>query len=87
MPSRAPPPHVSRTSLAGVADGTLSMEIKLGLAVTMYWNASHFRGTHFERGLAGSVRYQHRGVSELLLLTAPALEALLGADVSEKARF
>ena len=60
--------------LASSVKGEISIEVKLGLNVTIFWNAASFRGAYFERGLAGCIRYQHRGQSQLLLFPATSLQ-------------
>ena len=62
-------------SLVPSEHGEISLEVKAAMNSTMFWNTPSVRITYFERSMAGCIRFQHRGSSELMIFPPAALEA------------
>ena len=64
------------------------LEVKLGMSMSLYWNAPNIYASYFERSLVAALRFQIRGSSDLMLLPLPALKlAGESCDWTEDAAF
>ena len=83
--------HTFFTPLRGALRGVIpidepctAQEMKIASPLTCFWNAADMKSSYFERAFAGTLRYQHRGMSELILIPYDMCVVLFGKHVGMK---
>lgn len=59
-------------ALAGEANDMAKHEDACACSATAYWNLATLKAVFFERSFSPTIRYQHRGVSEMVVFTLKA---------------
>ena len=65
----------------------MAAETQVASSVTCFWNLPSLKIVYFERALAGTIRYQHRGDSEALVIPFAAAHAVWPEAASQEALF